>query len=245
MQVCPMVPWEGAININNLLGSDANYTSDEIDAMDYDTALCANLKVKSSLYKDSLQFLIDDEIEEADRILTQCEENSNGTWQGIQVQINASGLTAADLLNSNTIKLLESLPSALQNFENTILNSVLFPMHPEHYLFIEEPLGVVETWNDLPTRTSVGVCTNDDDVPDFVKPHVDSSAILSIKGHGDIFDGPVVTYLLEQFVPTSEGLTFDLRVWYPGACPHTYLEWHTRHFSVEFTNLALLIKSAL
>jgi hypothetical protein len=104
-----------------------------------------------------------------------------------------------------------------------------------------DPIGVIETWAGIPTRSTVGFISNDDDIPDFITPLVKPNAIITIKGKGNVLNDSIQSWVLEEISVTGSGLNFDLRIWYPAAVSFEYLVWHSEHFAVEFKNLVLLI----
>lgn len=107
-----------------------------------------------------------------------------------------------------------------------------FPCHPEHYA-LPPYVGVVETMGGIPTRSRVKVI---DDAPEFVSRFVDESYPLRVTGAGELDDGAIFTYVLQQFKDTDTGMEANLRIWYPAACPPAYIEEHAQHYAVEFRN---------
>jgi hypothetical protein len=108
----------------------------------------------------------------------------------------------------------------------------LFPAHPEHYALDG---GCIECMGGLPTHTNPEPMPPEQ-APSFVKELVDDSYTISMSGSGPLRDGTPFTYVLQQFKDTDDGMEANLSIWYPSACPDSYVEEHIEHYAIEFCN---------
>lgn len=207
--------------------------------------ILANLR--HLLYKEPMFELIKDQVEEADRRYKQYVEDSHGQYSGTQVVITAKELTVESYgryLRSSMGSADGSVASGLKaatdilggEFEaaRDLADRQMFPMHPEHYTTPDYP-GVIETMGGIPTRTRVQPISHEE-APDFVAEHFRDDCPIVLVGTAFLDDGTRHCYVLQQYSDTPEGLSADLRIWYPSACPPVYLSEHAEHYSVEFRN---------
>lgn len=115
------------------------------------------------------------------------------------------------------------------------VESVIFPIHPEHYSVLPELAGV-ETMGGMPFRTKLHRATADE-APKWLTSKMDSSYALSNVGRSTLTDGTPHTWVMQQFKDTDTGVEFDLHVWYPKACPPEHVEEHAQHFPLEIRGL--------
>lgn len=239
-------------NLETLAYGSANTA--EIDSLNLIDARSQLLTLKANLY-DELPQLLSGQIAEADQLMNQYVAESNGTWNQTQTTLHVTGMSSEEFLSGvsafGLTDLVPGIPETLSSRQdNSITDALikeislefLFPVHPEHYEIITSPIGVVETWNYIPTRTVIGIDFGDK--PAFVTPYIDSGYLYYV-GYASTLDGPIVTWVLQQFSDSDDGFDVDLRIWFPAACPFDYFSLHSEHYAIEFKNGILLIADLL
>lgn len=177
--------------------------------------------------------LIGHQIDAAEEQFQQWYVDSDGQYRGGEIKLFLRGITASQLLGAFTQILGPAVADGEARREGSI-NGV-FPAHPEHYGLAVEGPGGVETMGGMSTLTFPAY-VGDDDVPDFIRPHVDDSYDVSRVGRGLLRDGSAQSYVLQQLRDVDGGLEAALWIWYPAACPESVVEEHLQHYAVEFRN---------
>jgi len=201
-----------------------------IDEWELKAARRALVNLRELLYGAPMLNLLGKQIDQADQDLKGYLAASNGEFSETQVILTAEGLKVSDFIPTLRAALAAADKSPLE-LRNAAVGFV-FPVHPEHY-GLPPYRGVVETMGGIPTRSRVMVIQ---DPPDFITKFVDESYPMRLTGAGELDDGKLFTYVLQQFKDTDAGMEANLRIWYPSACPPAYLEEHAEHYTVEFRN---------
>lgn len=211
--------------------------SDITDQLHQLRASVYNLKLE--LYGNNgrvLHDLLGNETDIASERLENCTNASNGTFtQGwITMQVTAPLIHTLDIYTlTSMFNIHDDMPSA----EATkFTKGFLFPVHPEHYqLLTKGGVGVTETWGGMPTSAYLDVLSQP---PPFVLKGVDLSYQVGYVSRGflDNANRTTVTWSLQQNRQTGYGLEFNLRVWYPSACPAAYVHDQVEHLCVEYRN---------
>jgi hypothetical protein len=207
------------------------------------------MSLKSQLHGqdgEALDNLLKTETANAAEFLTACFNNSNGEFRDGYAIIKIKGkLTTAVILPLLTPMLYGTDTSAPSPTIQELMEGFFFPSHPEHYqLYLGNLTGVTETLGGIPTRTYLDVLSHP---PSFVMQYRDLSYIFGIAGRGylDNANNSTVSWILQQFKDTDDGIDIDLRVWYPTACPDDYVHDHVEHLCVEYRNALHLIAALL
>jgi hypothetical protein len=201
-----------------------------IDQWELKAARRALVNLKDLLYGAPMLNLLGKQIDQADADLKGYLAASNGEFSETQVILTAEGLTVSDFIPTLRAA-LAAFDNSPQDLRNAAVGFV-FPVHPEHY-GLPPYRGVVETMGGIPTRSRVMVTQ---EAPGFITKFVDESYPMRMTGAGELDDGTLFTYVLQQFKDTDTGMEANLRIWYPSACPPAYLEEHAEHYTVEFRN---------
>lgn len=201
-----------------------------IDEWELKAARRALTNLKELLYGPAMRELLGAQIDKADHAMKQYLADSGGEFTTTQVVLTAEGVTTAEFFPA-LAAVLSAFDDSPEQLRQTAINWA-FPMHPEHY-GLPPYRGVIETMGGVPTRSRVKVI---DDAPDFVTTLADESYPVRMTGAGELDDGAVFTYVLQQFKDGDAGMEANLRIWYPVACPPVYLNEHAEHYTVEFRN---------
>lgn len=197
------------------------------------------LNLKEQLFGDdgqALHALLTDETDTAYDRIKNCTDASNGTFTEGYVTMEVTG-QASTSLDVYSVQAMFNVsndmpPSAAKQFTEDFL----FPAHPEHYrLLTTGGIGITETWGGIPTRAYLDALAIP---PPFVIKELDLSYEIGISARGYLGDADktTVTWILQQYRQTSYGLEFNLRVWYPSACPAEYVHDQVEHLCVEYRN---------
>lgn len=219
--------------IENLTGNQT------VDQYEYKATLRSAMNIRTLLYEDKMLELIKAQTEESFQLNKKYSEDSNGDFNYGHLILNFKGIKVQDFLN--TLKKLYSLnnTSGTEEQQQKFAHMFLFA-HPEHYA---TDGGCVETMGGLPTFTKPTPMPIDH-APDFIKSLVDNSYPVGNAGEGPLKDGTPFTYVMQQYRDTDEGMEASLYIWYPAACPDSYVEEHVEHYAVEFRNGCKLALSA-
>jgi len=193
--------------------------------------ILANLRTE--LYGQPMWDLLGHQIDAAEKQFQQWYADSNGEYRGGEVKLVLHGLSSDQLFGA----FAQILGPAMAEGEERRQGSIggVFPAHPEHYgLSIDGP-GGVETMGGMPTLTFPAY-VGDDEIPDFIRPHIDSSYTISRVGRGLLRDGSVQSYVLQQLKDAGDNVEVSLFIWYPAACPDFVVKEHLQHYAVEFRN---------
>lgn len=193
--------------------------------------------LRTLLYGQPMLDLLGEQLDEHDRIFRGYWEASDNQWTECHVLVQAKGLSLQEALPAIASSMAAMGDGGANGFEakREAVESVIFPIHPEHYGVLEG-VGGVETMGGIPCRSLLSR-TAAEDVPDFVAAKKDDSYALSNIGRGTLIDGTPHTWVLQQFKNIEGGSEFDLHVWYPAACPPEYVEEHGQHFPLELRGL--------
>lgn len=181
--------------------------------------------------------LLNDQLDAHDEEFRGYVATSNDEWSECHVKLHAEGVTLDEVLPVIGKSMAAMGADGASGFEEKreAVESVIFPIHPEHYSVLPE-VGGIETMGGMPFRTKLFRATTDE-APEWLTSKMDSSYTLSNVGRSTLKDGTPHTWVMQQFKDTDSGVEFDLHVWYPKACPPAYVEEHGQHFPIELRGL--------
>lgn len=193
--------------------------------------------LRTLLYGQPMLDLLKDQLDAHDEQYRGYVAASNDEWSGCHVTLRADGITLDEALPIIAESMAAMGATGASGFEDKrdAVESVIFPIHPEHYSVLEE-VGGVETMGGVPFRTLLYRC-DPEDAPNWLTSRMDDSYDLSNVGRSTLVDGTPHTWVMQQFKDTDTGVEFDLHVWYPKACPPEYVEEHSQHFPLEVRGL--------
>ncbi|MEA5118855.1 MAG: hypothetical protein VB036_14750 [Propionicimonas sp.] len=193
--------------------------------------------LRTLLYGQPMLDLLKDQLDAHDEEFRGYVAASNDEWSECHVVLRADGITLDEALPVIAESMAAMGASGATGFEakRDAVESVIFPIHPEHYSVLEE-VGGVETMGGTPFRTRLFRCAPQD-APDWLTSRMDESYDMSNVGRSTLIDGTPHTWVMQQFKDTDTGVEFDLHVWYPKACPPQYVEEHGQHFPIEVRGL--------
>lgn len=200
-------------------------------------ARAAVLNIKEQLYdRQALHDLLKDETKVAHDRIKNCTDASHGSFTEGYVTMQVTGPSSASL-NIYPLHAMLSVNDDIPPSEAAkFTKDFLFPVHPEHYeLITTNGIGVTETWAGIPTSSYLDALAIP---PPFVVQERDLSYEIGITARGYLGDAEktTVTWTLQQTRQTASGVDFNLRVWYPSACPPQYVHDQVEHLCVEYRN---------
>jgi hypothetical protein len=213
---------------------------DRLDHWELEASRRALGNLRTLLYGQPMLDLIGEQLDEHDKVFRGYWEASDDQWSECHVTLQASGITLGQALPA----IAESMAAMGEGVDGGFdakrdaVESVIFPIHPEHYS-VMEGLGGIETMGGIPCRNML-FRVPPEDVPDWIAQLKDPSYAVSNVGRSELVDGTPHTWTLQQMKDTADGVEFDLRVWYPAACPPAYVEEHAQHFPIEVRGLLRL-----
>lgn len=193
--------------------------------------------LRTLLYGQPMLDLLKDQLDAHDEEFRRYAAASHDEWSECHVVLHADGITLEEALPIIAESMAAMGASGATGFEEKrdAVESVIFPIHPEHYSVLPE-VGGVETMGGTPFRTLLYRCAPED-APEWLTSLMDDSYELSNVGRSTLTDGTPHTWVMQQFKNTDTGVEFDLHVWYPKACPQEYVEEHGQHFPIELRGL--------
>lgn len=208
-----------------------------LDKWELEASRRALANLRTLLYGQPMLDLLNDQLEAHDEEFRGYVAASNDEWSECHVKLNAEGVTLDEVLPVIGKSMAAMGADGATGFEEKreAVESVIFPIHPEHYSVLPEVRGV-ETMGGTPFRTMLYRATTDE-APEWLVSKMDSSYALSNVGRSTLKDGTPHTWVMQQFKDTDTGVEFDLHVWYPKACPPVYVEEHGQHFPIEIRGL--------
>lgn len=184
--------------------------------------------------------LIAGQLDEHDHRMKEYVAASNGEFAECKVVLTAKGMTLREfipIMQEQMIAITSTDPEVKRAWKT----SSLFPMHPEHYHFLDDTFGGIETMGGTPL---VDFLERTEEGPDWIMQLRDPAYPLQQMAKTRGRDGIPQFWTLQQFRETDDGLEAVLRVFYPAACPPAYVEEHAQHFSVEYRNVIRLAAAA-
>lgn len=208
-----------------------------LDKWELQASRRALANLRTLLYGQPMLDLLKDQLDAHDEEFRGYVAASNDEWTECHVVLKADGITLDEALPIIAQSMAAMGASGATGFDEKrdAVESVIFPIHPEHYSVLEE-VGGVETMGGTPFRTRLYRSTPEE-APEFLRSKMDSSYDLSNVGRSTLVDGTPHTWVMQQFKDTDTGVEFDLHVWYPKACPPEYVEEHGQHFPIEVRGL--------
>lgn len=180
--------------------------------------------------------LLANETETASERLKNCTDASNGTFTDgwVTMEVTSPLVHTLDIFTlPSMFNIHDDMPPA----EATkFTKDFFFPVHPEHYQLITEGgIGITETWGGMPTSAYLDPLAIP---PPFVLKEVDLSYQVGVVTRSYLGDAnkTTVAWSLQQNRQTGYGLEFNMRVWYPSACPVAYVHDQVEHLCVEYRN---------
>jgi hypothetical protein len=222
-----------ALNTTSVHGEADDRRIDEWE-LEASRRMLANLR--ELLIGQPILDLIADQLSEHERRMKKYVEESNGQFSECKVVLRATGVTLKEFV-ANTQQQMGVLFSNDLAAKREWKINLLFPMHPEHYHFFDHAFGGVETMGGLPI---VDYLERTEEGPEWIMKLRDPAYPMQImaKTHGG--DGTPHFWTLQQFRECEGGLEAVLRVFYPAACPPSYVEEHAQHFAIEYRNILRL-----
>lgn len=205
--------------------------------MELEASRRALANLRTLLYGQPMLDLLHDQLEAHDEEFRGYVAASNDEWSECHVKLHADGVTLDEVLPviGKSMAAMGADGASGLEAKRDAVESVIFPIHPEHYSVLPE-VGGVETMGGMPFRTRLFRATVDE-APTWLTAKMDPSYSLSNVGRSTLVDGTPHTWVMQQFKDTDTGVEFDLHVWYPKACPPVYVEEHGQHFPLELRGL--------
>jgi hypothetical protein len=195
------------------------------------------LHLKEQLYDtQAMHGLLLNETSIAYDRIKRCTDASSGTFTEGWVTMEVTGPSSTSM-DIYTLHAMLNVNDDMPPSEATkFTKDFLFPVHPEHYqLITTNGIGITETWAGIPTSSYLDALAIP---PPFVVRERDLSYQLGITARGYLGDADktTVTWTLQQTRQTASGVDFNLRVWFPSACPPEYIHDQVEHLCVEYRN---------
>ncbi len=170
-----------------------------IDAWELQASRRALANLRELLIGQPMFDLINNQIEEHDAQFREYVAKSDSQWSECYVVLNASGSTLEDLLPVIGQAVQVIFGGSPEERRNYILGQ-LFPMHPEHYAFLDGVAGGIETMGGSPSRC---LLFREENPPQWITKLKDPSYPLAPVGRSTLLDGTPHTWTLQQFKDTS------------------------------------------
>ncbi|KAL9539041.1 hypothetical protein MBANPS3_010504 [Mucor bainieri] len=197
----------------------------QVDSWELKTSRRALKNLKTLLAGQPMLDLLKNQMDEADVYFKSIIDKSNGEFKESRIDLKAKGITAAQFTTWWNIWLSEMLDQPPE-IKRQVFIDTMVPSHPEHYAYLIDQEGIVETIGGHLARVSLHPCANP---PEFVKAFGDPSfQNLPAK------DGSTFAYIFQELRDSDEGCDFRLRVLFPAAAPQLLFDEHAEHLAVEF-----------
>ena len=221
----------------DLAEENQNFTGNQtVDKFEHKAAMRTAMNLRTLLYEDAMLKLVAPQLEKSYSVNKKYCDDSNGEFNYGHLVLEVSGLNVQEFMG--TLRAVYAVNEGSDDEKGKKAAELFFASHPEHYA---SSGGCIELMGGLPTFTKP-VPMPIEQAPDFVKKFEDESFSVRTAGQGPLKDDTPFTYVLQQYKDISNGMTADLYIWYPSACPDNYVEEHIEHYAVEFRNGCKLTK---